>query len=47
MTTVHQNYTVPPIGEPDFYAVDLLAYILGIGDSSRLAEALVETGAAG
>jgi zinc protease len=40
------GYTVPPIGEPDFYAVDLLAYILGIGDSSRLAETLVETGAA-
>jgi predicted Zn-dependent peptidase len=40
------GYVIPPLGEPDSYRADLLAYLLGTGDSSRLARALVDTGLA-
>ncbi len=37
---------VPPRGQPDFYAADLLASVLGGGGSSRLGRALVDGGLA-
>lgn len=36
----------PPRGEPDFYALDLLADILGGGDSSRFQQNIVQQGLA-
>jgi len=39
-------YRIPPRGEQDYYAAELLSHILGEGDSSRLAQALVDTGLA-
>ena len=40
------SYRIPPRGQPDYYAAVLLAQILGTGDSSRLARALIDTGLA-
>ena len=40
------GYGLPPRDDPDFYAADVLATILGGGGSSRLARALVDTGLA-
>ena len=39
-------YRIPPRGHEDYYAAELLSAILGDGDSSRLASALVDTGLA-
>jgi zinc protease len=39
-------YRIPPRGQPDYYPLGLLSRILGEGDSSRLAQALVDTGLA-
>jgi len=39
-------YRIPPRGHPDYYAAELVAHILGQGDSSRLAQALIDTGLA-
>ncbi len=39
-------YEVPPLVSEDFPALDLLARILSIGDSSRLAKELLDTGKA-
>ncbi|MCJ7739681.1 MAG: insulinase family protein [Anaerolineae bacterium] len=39
-------YRIPPRREQDYYAAELLSHILGEGDSSRLARALVDTGLA-
>lgn len=40
------GYSAPPRHDPDYPAVDLLANILGSGNSSRLAKLLVDTGEA-
>ena len=40
------GYSAPPRNDPDFPAVDLLANILGSGNSSRLAKLLMDTGEA-
>ncbi|MCX6047354.1 MAG: pitrilysin family protein [Chloroflexi bacterium] len=40
------GYSVPPRKDPDYPAVELLANILGNGNSSRLAKLLVDSGAA-
>ncbi len=40
------GYEVPPRQDPDFAALSVLQTILGVGDSSRIQEALVATGAA-
>ena len=40
------GYVVPPRDQPDFYAADLLAFVLGGGESSRLARALLDSGLA-
>lgn len=39
-------YRIPPRGQPDYYPLVLLARILGGGESSRLAQALVDPGLA-
>ena len=39
-------YRLPPRGEPDNYAAELLSRVLGAGGSSRLAGALLDTGLA-
>ncbi len=39
-------YRIPPRGDPDYYALEVLGRILGVGTSSRLAQALVDTGKA-
>ncbi|MEZ4869124.1 MAG: penicillin acylase family protein [Caldilineaceae bacterium] len=39
-------YRIPPRADPDYYALEVLARILGTGNSSRLAQALVDTGQA-
>jgi len=39
-------YRIPPRGHPDYYAAELAAHVLGQGDSSRLAQALIDTGLA-
>ena len=38
---VYRAYAVPPYGRPDWVALDVLAYVLADGDSSRLQRALV------
>lgn len=38
----HVNYRIPPNREPDHYALEMLALILGDGDSSRLYRVLVK-----
>lgn len=40
------GYTAPPRNDPDFPAVDLLASVLGSGNSSRLAKLLIDSGEA-
>ncbi|MFN8494004.1 MAG: insulinase family protein [Caldilineaceae bacterium] len=40
------GYSAPPRNDPDYPAVDLLANILGSGNSSRLAKLLMDTGEA-
>ncbi len=39
-------YRIPPRGQPDYYPLVLLARILGGGESSRLAQALIDPGLA-
>ncbi|MBA2447744.1 MAG: insulinase family protein [Chloroflexi bacterium] len=39
-------YRMPPRGQPDYYAAELLSRVLGAGSSSRLAGALVDGGLA-
>lgn len=39
-------YRIPTRDDPDYYALEVLARILGVGNSSRLAQALVDTGQA-
>lgn len=39
-------HRVPPRGQPDYYAAELLGRVLGGGGSSRLARALTDTGLA-
>lgn len=39
-------YRIPTRDAPDYYALEVLARILGVGNSSRLAQALVDTGQA-
>ena len=39
-------YRIPPRGQPDYYPLVLLARILGGGESSRLAQALIDPGIA-
>lgn len=39
-------YRIPPRGHRDYYAAELAAHVLGQGDSSRLAQALIDTGLA-
>ena len=41
---VHQAFSVPGYGSPDWIALDVLAYLLADGDSSRLQRALVRDG---
>jgi zinc protease len=41
---VHQAFAVPGYGTPDWIALDVLAYLLADGDSSRLQRALVRDG---
>lgn len=43
---VLMGYNAPPRGSADYAAVDILNRILGVGNSSRLAVALVDTGEA-
>jgi predicted Zn-dependent peptidase len=40
------SYVIPPRGEADYYAAEVLGVILGQGRSSRLARALVDSGLA-
>lgn len=40
------GYRLPPRDDPDYYALEVLARILGAGRSSRLAQALIDTGLA-
>ncbi|MFO0694889.1 MAG: pitrilysin family protein [Polyangiales bacterium] len=39
----HVAYHIPPNGEPDHYAIEMLALVLADGDSSRLYQELVKT----
>ena len=39
-------YEIPPLAHEDFPALDLLSRVLSVGDSSRLAKRLVDTGKA-
>jgi zinc protease len=39
-------YRIPSRADDDYYALEVLARILGVGNSSRLAQALVDTGQA-
>jgi zinc protease len=41
---VYQAFRVPPYGHPDWIALDVLAYVLADGESSRLQRALVRDG---
>lgn len=41
---VYRAYTVPAYGTPDWVALDVLAYLLADGESSRLQRALVREG---
>jgi zinc protease len=41
---VYQAFATPPYGSPDWVALDVLAYLLGDGDSSRLQRTLVREG---
>lgn len=42
---VHRAYAVPPYGSADWVALDVLAYLLADGESSRMERALIREGA--